>query len=90
MKNGGYDKHSDTAVRSEGGSPEITDATGKEAREPKTYLLYVRRAKPLDYSPTINNGYVAGSIPGSDKKTKKCKGSRDSVIQWFGRQLYQS
>ena len=29
------------AVRGEGGSPEITVATGKEAREPETHLLLV-------------------------------------------------
>ena len=41
--------YSYTAVRGEGRCPKITVATGREAREPKTYILLVRRAKPLDY-----------------------------------------
>ena len=37
-----------------GGAPEIIVVTtaGKEAREPKIYILRVRRAKPLDFSVT--------------------------------------
>ena len=36
-----------TAVRDEGSAPKITVATGEMAREPKTCILLVRRAKPL-------------------------------------------
>ena len=69
-------------MRGEGGSLEITVATGKEAREPKTYFLLVvgQTIVLLSHVTQLSNGlavnykkYVAGSIPGSDKNEKMGK-----------------
>ena len=42
-------------MRGEGSAPEITVATGKEAREPKTYILLVVR---LNYRATQSRASV--------------------------------
>ena len=66
-------------MRGEGGSLEITVATGKEDREPKTYILVVvgQTNELLSHVTQESNGlavnykkYVAGSIPGSDKNER--------------------
>ena len=63
----------------EGRSPEITVATRKEAKEPKTYIMLVvaqtigvlsRDSVVQWFGRTTIKRYVAGSIPGSDKNKK--------------------
>ena len=75
-----------TAVRGEGRSPEIAVATGKEAREPKTYILFYlfqwvgRQQQPK------NKSRVQSLLATKMKKVKELVVANIEILQCVARE----